>query len=114
MNALRYALLFLHFVGLAAIAGPFLEQLRQQAKRITTVMVWGARAQILTGLALTGVAYAGDNEPDHVKIAVKLLIALVVAGAAEVGHKRGERAGALWTVVGVATLVNIAVAVIWQ
>ena len=39
MDALRYLLLVLHFIGLAAILGPFLDQLRADTKRITTAMV---------------------------------------------------------------------------
>ncbi|MFW2514417.1 hypothetical protein ACNI3K_11635 [Demequina sp. SO4-13] len=114
MNALRYALLILHFVGLAAILGPFLDQWRAQSKRITTVMVWGARAQIVTGLALAGVAYAGEDAPDHVKLAFKLIVALAVAGIVEVGARRSEHVGRFWALAGLLTLVNIAIAVIWR
>jgi Na+-transporting NADH:ubiquinone oxidoreductase subunit NqrD len=114
MSALRYTLLVLHFIGLAAILGPFLDQLRADTKRITTAMVWGARAQIITGLALVGVAYASDHEPDHVKIAVKLVIALAIAGIAESMRKKTtDISWAYWTV-GALTIVNIAVAVAWR
>ena len=114
MNALRYTLLILHFIGLAAILGPMLDQFRAQAKRVTAAMVWGARAQIVTGLALTGVAFAGDNEPDHVKIAVKLIVALAIAGLAEVGARRDRGVERFWMLIGVLTVVNIAIAVIWR
>ncbi|MFN3866912.1 MAG: hypothetical protein ACK4MD_09395 [Demequina sp.] len=114
MNALRYALLILHFIGLAAILGPMLDQLRAKAKRVTTTMVWGARAQIVTGLALAVLAFAGDYEPDHVKIAVKLVVALAVAGLAEVGARRESGVERFWLLVGVLTVVNVAVAVIWR
>ncbi|WP_084037861.1 hypothetical protein [Demequina sp. NBRC 110053] len=114
MDALRYTLLILHFVGLAAILGPWLDQLRSEARRITTAMVWGARAQIVTGLALAGLAFASDDyEPDHVKIAVKLVVAIAVVGVAEVGAKR-ERPQLFWLLAGLLTIVNIAVAVIWR
>ncbi|MFW7415283.1 hypothetical protein [Demequina sp. SO4-18] len=114
MNALRYALLILHFIGLAAILGPVLDQLRAQAKRVTGAMVWGARAQIVTGLALAGVAYAGDNDPDHVKLAVKLMVAVAIAGLAEVGARRENGVERFWLIIGALTAVNIAIAVIWR
>ncbi len=114
MNVLRYSLLILHFIGLAAILGPFLDQLRAESKRITTAMLWGARAQIVTGLALVGVAYASDHEPDHVKIAFKLVIALAVAAFAEIGAKRDNLASRFWLLVGILTVVNIAIAVAWR
>lgn len=114
MDALRYSLLIGHFIGLAAILGPFLDQLRSDTKRITTTMVWGARAQLVTGLGLVGVAFASDNEPDHTKIAVKLLIALAVVGVAEATHKKTTPGDKAWLAVGILTLVNIIVAVVWR
>jgi len=115
MNALRYTLLILHFIGLAAILGPFLDQLRAEAKRITTAMLWGARAQLVTGLALVGLISAADlYDLDHVKIAVKLVVALAVAAFAEIGAKREQLAPRLWLLVGVLTVINIAIAVAWR
>lgn len=113
MDFLRYTLLTLHILGAAAIIGPAFEQLRASSKHITTVMVWGARAQLLTGLALVGVAYASDHEPDHAKIAVKLLVTLAVVGIAEATRKKGAVAWAFWTVF-VLTIVNVVVAVFWH
>ena len=117
MDALRYALLVLHFIGLAAILGPVLDQLRAETKRITMAMVWGARAQVLTGLALVGVAYANadasGHEPDHVKIAVKLVVALAVAGLAEATRKR-ERVDSAYWLIGALTVANVIVAVFWH
>jgi hypothetical membrane protein len=113
MDALRYALLILHFIGLAAILGPFLDQLRADTKRITMTMVWGARAQLLTGLALVGVAMAGEHELDHVKIAVKFVVAFAITGLAEVGRKK-EAPQTFWMLIGILTIVNIIVAVVWR
>lgn len=113
MDFLRYTLLTLHILGAAAIIGPAFEQLRSDAKRITLVMLWGARAQILTGLALVGVAFANNADPDHTKIAVKLLIALAVVGIAEATRKKGAVAWAFWTVF-VLTIINVVVAVFWR
>lgn len=113
MTVLRIVLLVLHLVGAAAILGPALEQLTAKVKRITTVMVWGARAQIVTGLGLVGVAYATDHEPDHVKLAFKLLVALAVAGLAEASRKRENPVVAYWLVSGL-TLANVIIAVAWR
>ena len=113
MEFLRYTFLTLHIIGAAAIIGPALEQLRADTKRITTVMVWGARAQLLTGIALVGLAYANDFEPDNTKIAVKLLIALAVVGIAESQRKKGAVTWAFWAVFGL-TIANVVVAVFWR
>lgn len=113
MTVLRTVLLVLHLVGMAAIIGPALEQLSARVKRMTGVMVWGARAQILTGLALVGVAYASDYEPDHVKLAVKLVVALAIAGFAEATRRRENPVTAFWAVT-VLTAANVIVAVAWR
>ena len=113
MDALRDALLILHLIGLAAILGPFLDQLRAQAQRITQVMLWGARAQIITGLGLVGVAVASDADLDHVKIAVKFVVALAIAGVAETGIKR-DAPRAFWLAIGILTFLNVVVAVVWR
>ena len=115
MDFLRYTLLTLHILGAAAIIGPAFDQLRSDTKRITTAMVWGARAQILTGIALVGVAYADgdDHEPDSAKLAVKLLIALAVVGIAESQRKKDAVTWGFWAVTGL-TVVNVVVAVFWH
>jgi len=114
MELLRDIFVILHLVGLAAILGGFLEQWVSSSRRITAVMVWGARAQIVTGLALVGLIYANDGEPDNMKIAVKLVIALGIAGLAEANKKKDTPPAAAWWLVGLLTLVNIGVAVIWR
>jgi len=113
VNFLEHALLVLHFVGIAAIVGPTLGQLKSDTKHITTVMVWGARAQILTGLALVGVISAGDNDLKPAWIAVKFLVALAIVGISEATRKKGAVAWAFWAVFGL-SLVNITVAVFWH
>lgn len=114
MNALRIAILVLHFVGLAAIIGPAFEQLKSATKKITKTMVWGARAQVVTGVILVGLAYANDIAVDNGKISVKLVIALAIAAVAEMTAKRTNAPKwAYWAVSGL-TLLNIIVAVAWK
>lgn len=114
METLTDVLLILHLIGMAAIFGPFLGQWTAKAKRITMTMVWGARAQLVTGLALVGMAYANDDEPDNTKIAVKLLIALAIVGIAEANRKKSGSVKTAWWLVGGLTIVNIIVAVVWH
>lgn len=114
MDALQTVLVIAHFVGMAAIVGGGLEQWPSGKRRISAVMVWGARAQLVTGVLLVGLLQA--NEPDeanNAKFAVKLLVALVVAGLAEVGFRR-TKADRMWAGVLIATLINVTVAVAWH
>ncbi|MCB2413855.1 hypothetical protein LGT39_13470 [Demequina sp. TTPB684] len=114
VEALQIVFVILHLVGMAAIVGGALEQWRVGERGITAVMVWGARAQIVTGVFLAGMAFGDDDEsPNHWKIAVKFLIALGVAGMCETGSRR-ESAKRMWAGALALTLVNVAIAVAWH
>ncbi len=114
MAALQTFFVIAHLVGMAAIVGGALEQWPAGKRRISAVMLWGARAQIVTGLILVGLIQAIEpDEANNVKFAVKVLVALAVAGLAEVGFRR-QKADRMWAAVLVLTLVNVTVAVAWH
>ncbi|EWT02850.1 membrane protein [Intrasporangium oryzae NRRL B-24470] len=110
-------LVALHLLGMAAVVGGWIAV--RAGHVVTPVVVWGARAQIVTGLLLVGLAEAikdDAHEVNNAKIAVKLVIALVVAGAAEIGAargRRGEDGSTQLDVAGGAGLVNVLVATLW-
>jgi hypothetical protein len=117
IDLVRLILLSLHFLGLALIVGAFFIQMRKKSDFAVTAVLTGAIAQVVTGLALVGVREASDLEVDHVKIAVKLGISLVVLVAAIVAtivQKRGGRVAPWFHVAGGLAVVNVFVAVIWR
>jgi hypothetical protein len=84
---------------------------------VTPYLVWGARAQLLTGILLVGLVQANDEEVDNAKIGVKLLVAVAVVACAEIAAAR-ERKGTgsssqLVNAAGVLALLNVLVAVFW-
>ncbi|NTV38438.1 MAG: hypothetical protein HGA51_00550 [Demequinaceae bacterium] len=115
MDALQTVFLILHFLGLAAILGGSLEQWRTGGKLTTLVTLWGARAQLITGLALAGIVSSGndDDTPSPAKLAVKLVIALAVAAVAEMNAKKPTIANSARLMVALTT-VNVIVAVAWN
>ena len=80
-----------HFIGLAAIVGPFLLQMRRNSDFAIGAVLGGAITQLVTGIALAGIA--ASQIEDYTKIFVKLGIALVVfiAGAAGLAARPQER-----------------------
>ncbi len=78
MDAVRIILVVSHFIGLAAIIGPFLFQVRTKTGFDLRVMLGGAIVQLVTGLALVGMAEAADRDVDHGKVAIKLVVAVLV------------------------------------
>ncbi len=86
MSVVYNILVAVHLLGMAAIVGGYLSVLK--APRISEVMVWGARIQLLSGLVIVGLGEAVDSlgkDYDHAKIGVKLLITLIIVAVAEIG-----------------------------
>lgn len=112
-------IVILHFVGLALLLGAFLVQVASPEKTVTRWMWDGALTQLVTGVAMVGMISAGllgDEEKEELnttKIAVKLVIVLVIAVLAFVGKKRPAPQVGLWAAIGVLTLANVAIAVLW-
>jgi peptidoglycan/LPS O-acetylase OafA/YrhL len=119
MDFLRYALIFLHILGAAAIFGGWLANFKKP-----TVTQWqfiGAIVQVVTGLALVGIAEANatpDSPVNHAKIAVKLIVALVILVAAIIGYRKAVKGQEVSTglahAVGGMAFIDIAVATLWH
>lgn len=114
MDLVKNLLVLLHLLGMAAIVGGWLVVIREP--RILPSIVWGARAQILTGLLLVGVVEAGTEPVNNAKIGVKLLVALAVVACAEIANarqKRGEANPTLVNAAGALAVLNAAIAALW-
>ncbi len=112
-------LVILHFVGLSLLLGAFLVQLTSAQKTVTRWMWDGALTQIVTGVAMVGMVSGdmlGDDAKDHIdntKMAVKLVVVLVIAVLAFVGKRRPAPQAGLWLAIGLLTLANVVIAVVW-
>lgn len=80
-----------HFIGLAAIVGPFLVQMRKNSDFAISAVFGGAITQLVTGIALTGIAR--ENIEDYTVIFIKLGIAVVVFVAALLGWRKAKKSG---------------------
>lgn len=117
----RNVLVILHLVGMAAVLGGFLTQMKAMAKkaaRIVPAMVHGAWTALITGILLVGVAQwrigMGANfEVDHTKIAVKSIIAAVILVLVIINRKKDNVSTPIFGAIGALTLTNLVLAVIW-
>jgi hypothetical protein len=104
-----------HLLGMAALVGGYLAG--QPA--VNEVMVWGARAQLITGVALVGMAESIETlgkDPNMIKISVKLVIAVLVCAFAEMGRgaaKRGKKVTWMTHAAGGLGIVNVLIATLW-
>ncbi len=115
MDILQSFLVFLHILGAAIIVGLWFARIKNPT--VLPGQFHGALLQLITGLALVGVAEAGDGDVNHLKIAFKLTITLGIAVLAFIGqrrYKKDEKVPAgLAHGVGILTVVNIALATMW-
>ncbi|UTT63702.1 hypothetical protein [Microcella humidisoli] len=124
MDVLHSVILVGHFIGLAAIVGPFLMQARWKGQYAFPVVLGGAITQLVTGLVLVGLAEMSGDDDDplnYAKIGVKLTIAVIIFVAALLGflkQRKTEGGGGrellpFFHAAGGLALVNIALAVFW-
>lgn len=96
MELARNLTLIAHFIGLAMVIGPFLLHMRSKGGYPFNWVLSGTVVQLVTGLLLVGLAemrLADDPDValDHIKIAVKLSVALLAFVAALLGYLRQRK-----------------------
>lgn len=117
MDVLQKIILVLHLLGMAAIVGGWLAARGHGG--MSEVVVWGARAQLVTGLILVGIAEGMKAEGvalNYTKIGIKLLVAVIVVAFAEIGRARARRDESSSTALdaaGVGGVLNVLVAALW-
>lgn len=116
MEILRHAVVLVHLVGFAVLFGAWVVEATGQ-RRITRLMSWGMTIAAVAGLALAA-PWGISDELNYTKIAVKLVILLVIGAVLGIGGARQRKAGsvppALFWSIGVLTLANAAIAVLWR
>lgn len=113
METLRLILLFVHLLAIAALIGGLVVQLGESEKVVNGAMRDGAGTAFLAGLFLVGVTESlGDV--DHVKIAVKLLIGLIVLALVMANLRKPRIPDGLYYGLLALSVINVGVAVFWS
>lgn len=114
MDLVFNIVLILHFIGLAGIIGGWLATIR--APHMNKAILHGAILQVVTGLILVALREMQDVDLNHMKIGIKLVIAVVILVVAIIGVRKEARAQGstanLAHVAGVLGVVNVAIAVL--
>lgn len=115
MEIVRLVLVFLHLLGMAMLVGMTLLQLKT-AKEGPLNKGWlhGVLLQLVTGVALVGIAYPLGKDVDNVKIGVKLLVLVVIGGLVAANLSKRTIAGWLVPTLAGLTVLNVGVAVFWS
>lgn len=117
MDVLIHLFVGLHIVGIAALLGGFLTQMKAMgrgAARFVPGMLHGALTMLVTGVVLVGLNQADHHPVNAIKIGVKLALLIVILGLVYVKRDEETVEKPLFGAVGAATLVNIFIAVLWS
>ncbi len=107
-------LVLLHLIGFAALFGGILVQLRSKEPEVNAAMLHGSLTLLITGLALVTLQELGPDPVNYIKIAIKLTITALLVLLVVKNRKFATIPRGLWGLLGVLTIANAAVAVLWQ
>ncbi|MFI1567083.1 hypothetical protein ACH4ZX_29225 [Streptomyces sp. NPDC020490] len=116
MDVLIHLFVGLHIIGIAALLGGFLTQMKAMGNgtaRFVPSMLHGALTMLITGVALVGIHQAEGHEVNNIKIGVKLAVLVVILGLVYVKRDDEKVDKGLFGLVGLLTMTNIFIAVLW-
>lgn len=116
MELLINIFLGLHVIGIAGLLGGFLMQVRAAgdgAVRFVPGMFHGALVMLITGIALAGLNRADGNDLSAAKLAVKLAVLVVITALIYVKRDEEQVDKGIFRLVGLLTVANIFIAVLW-
>ncbi|MEZ3177497.1 hypothetical protein KYY02_01845 [Streptomyces pimonensis] len=116
MDVLIHLFVGLHIIGIASLLGGFLTQMKamgQGTARFVPAMLHGALTMLVTGVVLVGLNQAQDYSVDNIKIGVKLALLIVILGLVYVKRDDGKVDKGLFGLVGLLTVANVFIAVLW-
>src|SRR3954469_5422349 len=116
MDVLIHLFVGLHIIGIAALLGGFLTQMKAMGRgtaRFVPAMLHGAATMLVTGVILVGLNQADDQHVNNIKIGVKLALLIVILGLVYVKRDEETVDKGQFALVGGLTMVNIFIAVLW-
>ncbi|RST12301.1 hypothetical protein E2C00_34600 [Streptomyces sp. WAC05374] len=116
MDVLINAFVALHIIGIAALLGGFMTQMKAMGEgtaRFGPAMLHGALTMLITGVVLVGLNQADDQTVNNVKIGVKLAVLVVILGLVYVKRDEERVDKAVFGAVGGLTMANIFIATLW-
>ncbi|MGD3106878.1 hypothetical protein [Streptomyces sp. YGL11-2] len=106
----------LHIIGIAALLGGFLTQMKAMGAgtaRFVPGMLHGALTMLVTGVALVGLNQMQDHSVNNIKIGIKMAVLVVILALVYVKRDEEKIAKPLFGAVGGLTMLNIFIAVLW-
>ena len=119
METLRHIVLFVHLIGFAVLFGAWAVQAFGGTRAFTRLMSIGMTIAAVAGLALAAPWGLPDGvEMNYAKIGTKLVVLLAIGALLGIGTSKQRKSGsvptAMFWLVGILTLLNAGIAVIWR
>jgi len=117
METLREIVVLVHLVGFAVLFGAWVVEAFGK-RGVSRVMNWGLLIAAIAGLALA--APWGTDALNYPKIGTKLVILVVIGALIGIGSARQRKSetktvpAAIFWLIGLLTLANAAIAVLWK
>jgi len=117
METLRGIVVVIHLIGFGTLFGAWAVEVYNRRMRVTPLMQIGLGIAALAGLILA-IPFGIDYDLNYIKLGVKLLILIVIGALLGIGQARQRKEGAVpsaifWSI-GLLTLVNVCIAVLWR
>lgn len=116
MTVLIHVFVALHIIGIAALLGGFLTQMKAMGRgtaRVVPAMLHGAITMLVTGVVLVGLNEADGHHVNNIKIGIKLALLIVILGLVYVKRDEETVDKGMFGLVGALTTANIFIAVLW-
>ncbi|MEU4682510.1 hypothetical protein [Streptomyces xinghaiensis] len=117
MDVLIDVFVGLHIIGIASLLGGFLVQMKAMGAgtaRMVPAMLHGALTMLVTGVLLVGFNEMNDAMVNNVKIGVKLAVLVAILGLVYVKRDEERVPKGVFGAVGLLTVLNIFIAVLWH
>ncbi|WP_225836085.1 hypothetical protein [Streptomyces sp. NK08204] len=116
MDVLIHLFVGIHVIAIAALLGGFIIQIKsigQGTLRFVPGMLHGALTMLGTGIVLVSLHRADDDPVNNAKIGLKLALLVVILGLIYVKRNEEKVDKGIFGLVGLLTMANIFIAVLW-
>ncbi|SNR37993.1 hypothetical protein SAMN06265360_10489 [Haloechinothrix alba] len=114
MDFLHQLLLFLHLLGMGLLVGTFLLQLRGGADApLNKGWLHGSGVMLITGAAMMALDPFSDNDLNHTKLGIKILVLIAIGGLALAFLRKPAAPRWVGFALGGLVVVNVGLAVFW-
>ena len=114
MQLAEQIVVLVHLVGFAALLGGILVQTRSADPEVNGTMLWGGWLELASGVVLVVLALVGSTAVDWGPVAVKLTVTLFLVLLLARNRRYLSVPRGLWALLGVLTLLNAGLSVLWQ